>query len=305
MKTYDVLIVGAGPAGLLSAYLLRKKGISCVILEQKSNVKNKVCGDGLTVNSVKELLALGIDVREIPGKKIIKKYSIFDGIEKEEYYKDIFNFPYAYGVSRNLFDEFLLDKCKALGVDLIFNHKCKNIRKESDSYIIDGKFLANKVIIASGASSNFAITNKKPKDLPLGMSSRIKALLNYSDQAFYFIENKNSKKGYAWIFPVADGIWNIGVWSSEEIFKKNIKEMYYSFEKEILGDGKFSYDRLPAGAFIGASKEINTIKNFEKNKYHVGDCTYKANFYSGEGILNAIMDARNVTKSILGIDDEL
>ncbi|MGK0701549.1 FAD-dependent oxidoreductase [Priestia flexa] len=33
----DVLIVGAGPTGLLAALELMKRGISCIIIEKKNN----------------------------------------------------------------------------------------------------------------------------------------------------------------------------------------------------------------------------------------------------------------------------
>lgn len=44
-----VVIVGAGPAGLTLGYLLRRKGISCCVLERKSEIDGKACAGGTTL----------------------------------------------------------------------------------------------------------------------------------------------------------------------------------------------------------------------------------------------------------------
>lgn len=48
MKTVDVLIVGAGPAGSVCAYLLQKAGISCLLIDRATFPRDKLCGGGLT-----------------------------------------------------------------------------------------------------------------------------------------------------------------------------------------------------------------------------------------------------------------
>lgn len=47
-KYYDVVIIGAGPAGLACATGLARSGLSILILEQKDNIGPKVCAGGLT-----------------------------------------------------------------------------------------------------------------------------------------------------------------------------------------------------------------------------------------------------------------
>ena len=52
-KTYDVAIVGSGPAGALAAYELAKAGLRCVVLERESLPRYKVCGGGLIYKALK------------------------------------------------------------------------------------------------------------------------------------------------------------------------------------------------------------------------------------------------------------
>lgn len=48
MKHTDVLIVGAGPAGSVCGYLLKKAGIDCLLMDQATFPRDKICGGGLT-----------------------------------------------------------------------------------------------------------------------------------------------------------------------------------------------------------------------------------------------------------------
>lgn len=48
MRKVDVLIVGAGPAGSVCAYLLVKAGVSCLLIDHATFPRDKICGGGLT-----------------------------------------------------------------------------------------------------------------------------------------------------------------------------------------------------------------------------------------------------------------
>ena len=48
MKKVDVLVIGAGPAGSVCAYLLHKAGISCLLVDHATFPREKLCGGGLS-----------------------------------------------------------------------------------------------------------------------------------------------------------------------------------------------------------------------------------------------------------------
>ena len=56
----DVLVVGAGPAGVSLAINLGKRQINCILVDQKrrSDVGYKPCGDALSPNSTRKLFEL-------------------------------------------------------------------------------------------------------------------------------------------------------------------------------------------------------------------------------------------------------
>ena len=52
MQSYDVLIIGGGPAGAMTGIELQKKGFSTCIIDKASFPRTKLCGGLLTQKSM-------------------------------------------------------------------------------------------------------------------------------------------------------------------------------------------------------------------------------------------------------------
>jgi geranylgeranyl reductase family protein len=59
-SSFDVVVVGAGPAGASCAYWLASTGHRVCLVEKKSFPREKTCGDGLTPRAVKQLADMGL-----------------------------------------------------------------------------------------------------------------------------------------------------------------------------------------------------------------------------------------------------
>ena len=59
-KKYDIIIVGAGPAGAAAAYYLAKQGLQVVLIDKATFPREKTCGDGLTPRAIKVLAEMGL-----------------------------------------------------------------------------------------------------------------------------------------------------------------------------------------------------------------------------------------------------
>ena len=76
----DVVVIGAGPAGSMCAYLLKKAGVECVLIDRATFPREKVCGGSLT-HKAYTLLAetmpdLKYDYYPVRKLKLILAYSI-------------------------------------------------------------------------------------------------------------------------------------------------------------------------------------------------------------------------------------
>ena len=61
MDTFDVAIVGAGPAGSAAALAARRSGASVVLLDRADFPRDKACGDGIAPHALDALRDLGVE----------------------------------------------------------------------------------------------------------------------------------------------------------------------------------------------------------------------------------------------------
>lgn len=104
---YDVIIIGAGPAGLTCGLQLAKAGKSCLVIEQREELRGKVCGDGLSSHCMQVLKKINIQEDELVslgGKKVYRNItSNFGQLEQRYYCKSKEYENYAFGLSRDVF----------------------------------------------------------------------------------------------------------------------------------------------------------------------------------------------------------
>lgn len=61
MRTRDVIVVGAGPAGSAAAITLAEAGLDVEVVDKANFPRDKICGDGLTALALRLLEELGVE----------------------------------------------------------------------------------------------------------------------------------------------------------------------------------------------------------------------------------------------------
>jgi geranylgeranyl reductase family protein len=215
MKTFDLLIIGAGPAGSFAAELLAKGGAKVALFDGRPEGEPKPCGGGVTAKALKAwphlLNAVGRTITELdlysPSSKRLH-------LTLDE--------PFAI-YSRIAFDCYLRDRARDAGAYVISEKISarKTKRTDDDWRVISdtgtewsGSFLVG----AEGANSGIAkmlAGPLPPSDMEVAFGYR--APLPANNAAPTAVAFVPGWVGYAWAFPRPDHI-SFGIATTQDAF---------------------------------------------------------------------------------------
>ena len=214
MERFDVVVVGAGPAGSTAAYLLARAGARVALLERAAFPRDKPCGGGLT----------GRALREVP----------VDVSPVVEHEVDRMELGLRYGrritrrsrgrlvamTQRIRLDAYLAEQAAAAGADLRDGTKVTAVRDDGAVETAHGTLRADAVIGADGVNGVTARSVGLEQRIVYGVAlegnvpNAAARAERYAGTAV--VELGTIAGGYGWVFPKGDHV-NVGVggWEHE------------------------------------------------------------------------------------------
>jgi len=293
----DVLVVGAGPAGLSTAITTSKLGLKTVLIEKSSELGYPVKTSALTWKTV-------IDEWGVSEKSIAQWYDKFKIVSFHSK-KDV-TVPFKDYVCCTLnFLTFLKElslKSMNSKTHFLINKKVRDFtikdEKEVTVELDDGKNIKSKIIVdASGLN---AIIAKKldliPKHFELGIGIEYElsnAKVRNLDQFDIFVGHEEVIPiGYGWSFPVGKDKTRVGVATSIVTGKDKKINIEYYLNKFISRDSPIypiTKDSQKMEVHTGAYPVGGFFKKtYTNNVLVVGDAAGHANPLFGEGIRYAL-----------------
>jgi menaquinone-9 beta-reductase len=158
--TYDVAIVGGGPAGATCASFCARNGLRTIVLEREKFPREKVCGDCINPSCWPVLRRLGVDdkVRGSPHGAL--DCVEFINLRGESLRSDLPAGENAeIAIKRSLFDSILLEKAQADGAEIRDQKIVRTISRSGSAWKLavgEEKILASFVVAADGRNSTVA-----------------------------------------------------------------------------------------------------------------------------------------------------
>jgi flavin-dependent dehydrogenase len=123
MKSCEVVVVGAGPAGLVAAIAARRRGLDVTVLDGRFPPIDKPCGEGILPRGLAALRELGIF---LPSESTFA----FRGIRFVDGRRSAradFSGPTGFSMRRTKLHQFLIDRAVHAGVELLWGTRAVRI----------------------------------------------------------------------------------------------------------------------------------------------------------------------------------
>ena len=229
MKKFDVIVVGAGPAGSTAARFCSEAGLKSAIIEKEKLPRVKACAGGVIPAGLRFCnIDLPDDLIENKCDKIKLSYKRYRRIVKIQ--------EPIYMVERSRFDMFLTEEAIKMGAKLKEEEKLIDLKYKNDQLIITTSQDQYRTKILIAADGYFSTVRKtlgislNVKDSPIA----IEATIPMDRDEIYSRFNRSVSVhyipglfGYAWIFPKKNHI-SAGLGSFIRP-PKSIKNTFFNF----------------------------------------------------------------------------
>ncbi len=205
----DITVVGAGPAGTLSAKYLAASGREVVVLEEHNQ-------SGLPLHCagvVSPTVIQNLEVRPNIYGSITSADVILPDGSKIETSKKV---PYAFMIDRCDLDSKLADRALAAGAEIQYGVHCKKFTVGQDKVVVQTNkedYSSDLLVGADGQSSLIAasIGSNQVEFNLLGLQVDLKLRPEYMDKMILRLGNNLAPGFFSWQLPIDDETTRIGL----------------------------------------------------------------------------------------------
>jgi geranylgeranyl reductase family protein len=280
MRTFSVIIVGAGPGGLACARLLAENGLDVLVLEKKQVAGPKVCGGGITWHGL---------IKRVPSDLIEGTFSAQH--IRSNYQQAVIKAsePIVATIRREVLGQWMCRQAEKAGVVIKTSCAVTGISQDVVSTSA-GKFRYRFLVGADGSSSlvrkHIGLVSEK-----MGVGIHFQVPGSFPRMEWH-LNNALFHNGYGWIFPYRD-MASVGVYGARP----------YNNPKKLLA-GLIAWAKLQKIP-VNSLRPRAGLVNFDyrgwrfDNKMLIGDAAGLASGLTGEGMYPALVSGETAARVII------
>ena len=291
--SYDVMVIGAGPAGSMAARTIAQAGNSVLLVEKRQEIGAPVrCAEGVSRAGLEKFVP--IDPKWICAQIHGYRFHAPDGTSFKVEPDDI-----GYVLERKIFDRDLATLATKAGAQVLAKTAARNVLCNEQGAIAgvqlnvapdgDVPVKAKIVIGADGVESQVGRwagidTVPRLRDMCSAVQYLMAGLDIDEDVCDFYFGTQIAPGGYLWIFPKGQGMANVGIGIAGNRADKITAQAYLD---------RFIEANFPTGSVLGVVAGGiplgGTLKRIVKDGLMlVGDAAHQAFPHTGGGIENAL-----------------
>ena len=311
--THDAVIVGAGPAGIAAALMLRRAGCHVVVIDKATFPRDKCCGDGLTTGALRILDELGFDPATVPSWTPCTDVRLRSprGRETRLALPGSDRGTFAAIAPRNELDHALVRLAINSGITVHEGCAFAGIEHVDDAVVVRAEGLddlrARFVIAADGMWSPVRKAVDTSRSGYLGewhaFRQYARNVTGPAAERLYVWFEEDLLPGYAWSFPLADNRANVGfgILRGGSLAVQDMKDLWPDLLSrphivEALGEGVEMEDRHTAWPIPA---RVTTTTLASGRVLFVGDAACVTDTLTGEGIGQALLSGQLAARAIV------
>ena len=292
MDYFDVIIVGAGPAGSTLARALEGSGKRTLILDKQSFPRDKTCAGWVTPAVID---SLGIDLADYADGRTLQPIQRFRiGMMGQSAVENDHGRVVSYGIRRCEFDHYLLERVTATKQ---LATSVKSIRRQAGNWVVNdrweapllvgagGHFCPVAKLLGEGPGRHETVVAAKEVEFEMSPAQARACQARGDTPELWFCRDL---KGYAWIFRKGNYL-NIGLGREDD---RKLGDHLEAFVEAMKQGGRIPPD-LP-GRFKGHAYLLYAHAErplVDDGVMLIGDSAGLAYTQSGEGIRPAVESA--------------
>lgn len=216
MMTFDVIVAGTGPAGLMTAERTAMYGLKTLVLEKRQSVTSSLMGELVTDKALNFL-------RVRPDSEyIVNKFSSIVGESLDTGSKIVVDrslLGNSYLFDEDKCQELMRDRALSEGAEFRYNSRVKSVVKENDS-VVGVKYNQaeeERASLTVGADGSFSRVSETagfthPKWLlSYGYRFKLTNCKGIDPSTAYFYVGEDVGLGYLWLYPRSETETNLGI----------------------------------------------------------------------------------------------
>jgi digeranylgeranylglycerophospholipid reductase len=279
MTYRDVVVIGAGPAGLIAAREAARRGATVTVLEEHAEIGVPChCAGLLSIKGLKDLgIPLSSDFvqNRLKGARFYSPSGLSFVVGRRE--------AVACAVDRSMFDKFLAEKATRAGAEIRTESRVKGISRVDKRIAVEGSFSslsAGVVVDAEGVASRFVkaigLRPLESRGVLPALQFELEDVKVDPAYAEIYVGNKVAPGFFAWVIPLGHDSVKVGLGCK----RANVREKLESFIQTRFG--KVKRAAVHSGRLITCGPISRT---FDDNFIVVGDAAGQVKPTTGGGVI--------------------